>query len=242
MRFTFLGTGAADWETPIETGEFRRYTSTLINDDLLIDGTESVSDALPMLTNVEAMIFTHSHSDHFEASFLSKVAPAEAFAERSWATENHMQPVDAGRAFTAAGYELMPVPSNHSTQRTDEQTLNYIISDGEKRVLYATDGAWLTNAAYHAIKSGAPLDAIIFDGTIGDDYPDDWRVFEHNSLHMVRQMRASLIQMKCLRASAPVFVTHLARTLHPSQQELEAREASSAHPLIICCDGMRAEI
>ena len=242
MKITFLGTGAADWQTPTESGEYRRKTSTLFDGRLLIDGTASIEDSLPILRNVEAMLFTHSHDDHYDAEMLQKIAPRKVFCERSWAKEAGALPVDAGRPFSAAGYEILPVKSNHSTNRADEQTLGYILNANGKRVFYSTDGAWITNSAYHALKDGAPLDAAIFDGTIGDDFPDDWRVFEHNSLCMVRSMRESLTKMGVLRPNAKVVVTHLARTLHPSQAELEARESEREKPLIVARDGMTIEI
>lgn len=242
MRLTFLGTGAADWNEPLESGEYRRFTSTLIDGKLLIDGTETVADSLPLFGSVDAMLFTHSHRDHFSFDFLKQVAPKQAFCERSWAAEFGMNPLTPCVGFECAGYAITPVPSNHSTERKDEVTLNYVISDGHVRILYATDGAWLTNTAYHVIKAGAALDAVVFDGTVGEDLPDDWRVFEHNTLPMVRIMRDSMKKSKLLKSDAPVFVTHLARTLHPSQAELEAREALSASPLVICRDGMSVQI
>ena len=58
MRFLFLGTGAADWKEPSDDGEYRRNTSALVDGEMLIDGNETISEALPMLENVPAMLFT----------------------------------------------------------------------------------------------------------------------------------------------------------------------------------------
>lgn len=242
MRITFLGTGAADWKGPLASGEYRRFTSTLFDGRLLIDGTAKIADVMPAPGAVEAMLFTHSHADHFDPEFLQKAAPGRAYADESWASEFGMEGASANRTFCAAGYKITPVPANHSTAREYEQALHYILSDGQRRVLYATDGAWLTNGAYHAVKTGEPLDAAVFDGTVGDDFPDDWRVFEHNTLPMVRVMRSSLVKAGLLKREAPVFVTHLARTLHPDQKTLDARESAREEPLIIAYDGMTAEI
>mgnify|MGYP007014476730 FL=1 len=43
MRFLFLGTGAADWKRPQDTGEYRRNTSTLVDGEMLINGNETIS-------------------------------------------------------------------------------------------------------------------------------------------------------------------------------------------------------
>ena len=87
MRFLFLGTGAADWKRPQDTGEYRRNTSTLVDGEMLIDGNETISEALPMLENVPAMLFTHSHGDHYSKPFLQRVRPRRVFCEESWAEE-----------------------------------------------------------------------------------------------------------------------------------------------------------
>lgn len=241
MRFLFLGTGAADWKTPSADGEYRRNTSTLADGELLIDGNETISERLPALQGVPAMLFTHSHGDHYSGSFLRRVRPARVLCEESWAAEAGAEPLAPGRAFSAAGFGILPVTASHSTERKNERPLHYILEKNGRRILYATDGAWLTNHAYHAIKDGAPLDGCIFDGTVGDAFPDDWRVFEHNTLPMVRAMRRALEKAQLLKTGAPVVVTHLARTLHPSQAALEAREAASDAPLIIARDGMTFE-
>ena len=238
MIFKFLGTGAADYPKHTDMPGRRRYTSTLVDSSLLIDATDSVSDFIGEIRNVDAVIYTHSHHDHFDADFKEVFAPKSAYCEASWAKECNANPVTPYEAFEAAGFLITPVQSSHSTDRKDEKTLNYILEKDNERVLYATDGAWLTNGAYHAIKDGAPLDAAVFDGTVGDDFPDDWRVFEHNTLPMVRSMRRALVKAGLLKENAPVIVTHLARTLHPDHETLLKREAESGGGLIFARDGM----
>lgn len=95
MRFLFLGTGAADWKRPQDTGEYRRNASTLVDGEMLIDGNETISEALPMLENVPAMLFTHSHGDHYSKPFLQRVRPRRVFCEESWAEEAGARPVSA---------------------------------------------------------------------------------------------------------------------------------------------------
>ena len=238
MKFHFLGTGAADWPKHSDAPEKRRFTSTLVEDSLLIDGTESIIEELDRVKNVDAMIFTHSHKDHFEKSFKDQVAPKATYCEKSWAEDCGAAPLTPFVPFDVAGFHILPLPSNHSTPRKDEQPLIYILEKDGERVLYATDGAWLLNGAYHAIKDGAPLDAAVFDGTVGDALPNNWRVFEHNTLPMVRTMKRALVGAGLMKENAPVIVTHLARTLHPDQKTLEENEKSLGNELIIAYDGM----
>ena len=54
MKIEFLGTGAADWPLtkPEEYTEFRRLSSALIDDVLLIDPGPQVSEALRVLGKI----------------------------------------------------------------------------------------------------------------------------------------------------------------------------------------------
>ena len=250
MKIEFIGTGAADWWhrekdgkfTPVyENGMLRRFTSTLIDDTILIDGTITVNDSLDKLKGVPVMLYTHSHYDHYDAEFLKAAAPSKVFCHESWSERCGAEGLKFGETREIAGYSVTILPSNHSTDDAAEQTGIYLIEKGDEKLLYSTDGAWITNAAYHIIKKHAPLTCCVFDGTVGDAYPDDWRVFEHNTLPMVRTMRSALLKAGLLREGSKVFVTHLARTLHPSQTELENFEKSQPLPLIIAYDGMVSE-
>lgn len=238
MKFEFLGTGAADYPKHSDAPGRRRYTSTLVDGSLLIDGTDSIIDFIDKVRSVPAMIFTHSHKDHFDKAFLDEIAPKAVFTEKGWAEEAGAIPITPCAPFEAAGFRILPLPANHSTKNKNEQPLCYILEKDSERILYATDGAWLLNGTYHAIKDGAPLDAAIFDGTVGDDFANDWRIFEHNTLPMVRTMKRSLIGAGLLKENAPVIVTHLARTLHPDHETLVRREKEFGNELIFAFDGM----
>jgi len=242
MKLHFLGTGAADWNGPDERGEYRRLTSTLVDGCLLIDVNP---DVLPMLdpSAVQAVVFTHSHSDHFNIDALRALAPCAVFAHESWAGEVSgdgltVVPLKVGTdVLLPTGHVLTPLPANHSTEKPYEQPLHFLIERGA-RLLYATDGAWLLNQAHHIIGSRV-LDAAVFDATIGDGFDGDWRIFEHNCVDMVRLMVKTLSNQGRLTESAPVFLTHMARTLHGSQAEIEVKLES---PLVAAYDGFAAEI
>ena len=242
MKLRFLGTGAADWKGIDARGELRRFTSTLIDDSLLIDQTANINYALESIRSVPALIYTHSHRDHFDLANQALIAPKAVYCHESWAKDAGAQPLEIGKSYEIAGFTVIPLPANHSTERENETALAYIIKKGEDTLLYSTDGAWLTNKAYHIIRKNAPLTACVFDGTVGDAYPDDYRVFEHNTLPMVRIVRDSLKKQNLMKSDVRVIVTHLARTLHPTQQELVDRERKMEDPLIVAYDGLELEV
>ena len=243
MKLTFLGTGAADWNGPDERGEYRRLTSTLLDGALLIDVTRTVLDEIADPAAITDVFFTHSHGDHFDPEALKTLAPCRVYAHESWAEAIEgdgltVIPLRVGQPVEAAGFTVTPMPSNHSTQRANETTLHYLLEKDGKRLLYATDGAWLLNAEHHII-GDRTLDAVVFDATIGDGHEGDFRVFEHNSLDMIRIMLMTMLKTGRLKGGAPVFLTHLARTLNAPQDELERH---IKRPFVVCRDGLTAEI
>lgn len=254
MRITFLGTGAADWRR--DDPDFRAFTSTRINDDLLIDGTMAVGERIAgSEEKIKDVLYTHSHRDHFDIELLKKLAPVRAHIHSSWAHKVQAEgveviPFECSEKFTVGDYEVMALPSNHLAEDRSEITVHYVVTYKDKSVFYATDGAWITTREWHGLLN-YELDAAIFDATIGDPYPGDFRIFEHNSLDMVRLMlktlRAPMAAGKpatgyihsVLKPDAPVFITHLARTLHPKQAELAK---SLEGEFIVAYDGFETDI
>ena len=253
MHLTFLGTGAADWRR--EDAGFRAFTSTLVDSALLIDGTMSVLARIADPSAITDVIYTHSHGDHFDIELLKCLAPVRAHIHQSWAGRVQADgvevvPFDTLETFKAGAYTVTALPSNHLAEDWSEETVHFVVQDGTKNLLYATDGAWLTTREWRTLLK-FEFDGAVFDATIGDPYPGDYRVFEHNSLEMVRIITKTLRRpMFCdkpasgsihpvLKNDAPVFVTHLARTLHPAHDELVK---SLKGEFIVAFDGMETDI
>lgn len=243
MEFLFLGTGASDWHGTDERGEIRRWTSTLLDGELLIDLTKTVLDVIPDRSAVTDVFFTHSHDDHFDPEALCALAPCRVYAHESWAGCIRGEgltviPLRVNVPVRAAGFTVIPMPSNHFSDRENETTLHFLVEKEGKRLLYATDGGWLSTAESRII-GAKTLDAAVFDATVGDGHSDDWQIFHHNSLDMIRLMCASMRKTGRLKETSPVFLTHLSRVLHGTQSELEK---TVEPPMIPCRDGMRAVV
>lgn len=210
MKITFLGTGAADWNRQDHSTwpGFRRNASVLIDDILLIDPGPDVPDALVAFgkdpKNVQYIINTHKHSDHYSPETL-------AFLSHAVFTE-----LEAGEECQVGPYKILALPANHSTCA---KTVHFIISDGKKRIFYGLDGAWLLYDEYRAIRN-AGIDLAVIDATIG--FVDgDFRIFEHNNLNMVLEMKKTLdpwVHRWC--------ISHMARTLHTDHDTLSATMAT----------------
>ncbi|MFA6948699.1 MAG: hypothetical protein WCQ72_06940 [Eubacteriales bacterium] len=207
MKLRFLGTGAADFDItkPSADINFRRFSSLLINDDLLVDPGPCIFEfadtfAMPWLyDNVKTVLNTHPHSDHFSAESaarlgLEKLVQPDIFSER-----------DIG------GYRITTLPANHETSVAAKHFIIEDKNDG-KTIFYGCDGAWLPYLTYREIMKHH-FDLMIFDGTIGE-IDGDYRIFEHNNIRMVAEMKKTL-SSNCGR----FMISHLARTLHGTHAE-----------------------
>ena len=230
MKLMFLGTGAADWNVPDASGAIRRFSSALLDNRLLVDIPATALELLPE----ELALMRKS-----QGAQPITVHAQEGWADRISGEHIHVEPLRVLEGFNAAGYEILPLPANHIPTFPGEQPVHYRINDGTKTLVYATDGAWLPYPAVHALREREPFDALVIDTTIGDGQEGDYRVFEHNSLPMVRIMVDTFLSTGNMKAEGTVYLTHMARTLHPPRNVLEA---SLEAPYVAAYDGMIVEI
>ena len=226
MRITFLGTGAADWplKKREDMTEFRRLSSALIDDVLLIDPGPQVLEALAEYgkdaSDIRYIINTHKHSDHYCAETVSALEALGAkFVE-----------LCHGEEIVLGNYTVRAYAGNHATC---EKTVHFIITDGERTLFYGLDSAWLLYAEVQAIKKYKPHFAV-FDATVGD-IDGDYRIFEHNNLNMILEMQ------KTLKPYIGTFcISHMARTLHTDHQTLAGK--MRVHQIVTAYDGLNVEI
>ncbi len=225
MKLTFLGTGAADWDFSKrdETPGFRRFSSALVNGELLIDPGPHVFDAFEKFDiapgSIKYIINTHPHSDHFNLDTLHSLEALGAkFIE-----------LESGEEKSVGDYKISTDAGNHATV---DRVVHFIIDDGEKKLFYGLDGAWLLYEEYRAIKEHRP-DLAVLDATIG--FVDgDFRIFEHNDLNMVLEMKKTLspyVKSFC--------ISHMAMTLHTNHETLAKK--MSEYGVITAYDGLTLE-
>lgn len=255
----FLGTGAADWNGIDSRGEHRRLSSILLDRRTLVDFTPSCMDMIPAGVVPDTIIYTHSHGDHYNPEAALKVGVKRVYLGQTWydiaVTEfkaaakkldlpmPQITPLYVGQAVEINGLTVTPLPASHATGYKFEQTLMYLIEKDNVRLLYATDTGGIPAVAARIAgidahdKDGKPITAIIFEATMGMDYDDDFRSFTHTSVEGVKRIVRVLEKTKRYTppTGQPVYLTHMACTLHGTQAELDA---TLPKPLRAAYDGL----
>lgn len=257
----FLGTGAADWNGPDERGEHRRLSSALLDGRILLDFTQSDADMLPKgFRKADAVFYTHSHSDHYDPKAeLEHIHAKVVYVGETWLERARndfraaaavlgkpspeVRGLSVGQSAVCGDITVTALPGNHATGDDNELTLIYLVEKGPVRVLYATDtGGIPARAARIAgidahIPDGKPITGLVMEATMGIDFDEDFRIYTHSSVGTVLRTANVLNSTGRLKApqGQPVYLTHMARTLHGTQAELDANLPS---PLRAAYDGL----
>ncbi len=259
IHIRFLGTGAADWNGKDARGEHRRLSSILIDGHILMDFTPSAMDMIPEGTHPDTIFYTHSHGDHYQPEAALQAGVKQVYLSQTWydrAVTDFQQaskklnlpmpeitPLLIGQQVNIDGIIFTPVPANHATSYLFEQTLLYLMEKGNARVLYATDTAGLPAVTTRMIgidahqPNGNPLTGLIMEATMGMNQETDFRHFTHTDVsEVVRTVKVLNDTKRYLPPTGqPVYLTHLARTLHGTQAELDAQLPA---PLKAAYDGL----
>lgn len=222
MKILFLGTGAADFpQDKVGVVGFRRTASALIDGQILIDPGPWVRDAILEygvdVKKIKYVLNTHRHSDHFNREALD-------FLVENGATFVETKDRDT---LCLGDYEIEAYKGNHTTP-----VCHFIIKNRGACLFYGLDGAWLQYEEIRAIWKSKP-DLAVFDATVGF-VEKDWRVFEHNNLNMVIEMKKSID-----KDIKKYVISHMAYTLHTDHDTL-AREMEK-HGIVTAYDGLEIE-
>jgi ribonuclease BN (tRNA processing enzyme) len=258
LKMRFLGTGAADWNGRDERGELRRLSSVLLDSKVLIDFTPTDEDMIPAGVKPEVIFYTHSHGDHYNPKAALKLGIKSVFLGATWverakadfekaAKETggkvpEITPLSLGDKVTVHGMTLTALPANHATGDLKEQTLIYLIEKQEVRVLYATDTGGIPAIAARLVgidphANGKAITGLVMEATMGMDGDEDFRIFTHSSVGTVLRTTHMLLDKGRYtpKEGQPVYLTHMARTLHGTQAELDK---TLPKPLKAAYDGL----
>lgn len=246
----FLGTGAADWKIEHKGAGFRRNSAALLNRNLLIDCGKHIFDFASdfydgtLYDRVTDILVTHGHGDHFCKESVLKIAEkqkirlgCDAHIQKEVGENDNIEfVVFSPYAPKAVGnYEVIPLLANHDVVlQGDRKAYHYIIKtpDG-KTVFYGLDGAWFLRPSWQEMLKHR-YDVMVFDCTVGDR--EDWRIFEHNTIPMLRIMLGEIKRKNLLQEGGRLVASHLARTLHDSCEKTE--QILSDMGMTMAYDGM----
>lgn len=247
----FLGTGAADWELSNKGSFFRRNSAVLINSELMVDCGPHIFDFAQeigdkeLYSAVEDIIITHPHSDHFSKSSVLKLAEKkklrlgcdsrvrEILGEHPNIEYIIFKPFEPQKV---REYTIVPIIANHDIVADGTAfSFHYILKTADnKTIFYGLDGAWFLRPSWEEMKKHK-YDLMVFDCTVGDR--DDWRLFEHNTIPMLRKMVAEIKTKELVAKDGMLVASHLARTLHVSHEKTE--KILSEAGIITAYDGMK---
>lgn len=235
-EFLFLGTGAADWDISDKKNFVRRHSAALVNYNLMIDCGRHIFDFEEsfgkenLYDNIKDVIITHPHGDHVSKDSILKLSKKRKFnlwCDRKIAELVGKHPnieihiLNAFKEEKIGEYKVIPLMANHSVVTNENSTaFHYIIEtyDG-KKIFYGLDGAWFLRTSWEEMKKHK-FDIMVFDCTVGEG--EDWRLFEHNTIPMLRLMTNEIKRQNMLSENGKLIASHMAKSLHGTHEETES--------------------
>jgi phosphoribosyl 1,2-cyclic phosphate phosphodiesterase len=219
----------------------RSRTSYLINGKLLVDIGPDIylhDTRYGFFThNLEVVIITHTHEDHYNFSeFLNRceymsvvsrqlalVGSEKVFScleEQTGKTLAAMrlagQIIVPGQTVEAAGMAITALRANHQVGN-NEVCLNYIVQDAKGSVLIANDTGWWDGETWEMVRA-FKFDIVFADSTIGLNLKN-YRT-GHMSADVVVEFCKKLKDQGCLKQDSQVFANHFSHNGGGSHEEL----------------------
>ena len=276
MKIRILGSGGGEGfpapfcscehcETARKMGEksLRSLSQSIINDDLLIDfPADTNAHCLRFGVNLgqlQNVLITHSHRDHYVPQLLSDrsgfaahnlkyqdvyfYGPAnlEQICDAVKIPEpirEHIQFValEPQKTVSIGEYEITPLKALHSPELG---SLNYIIEQGGKRVLYLVDSGYPTEETLAYLQSlGKIFDLVVMDGTFG--FAPAKTYIYHMGYEENKLLKTELEQLGIADAHTRYVVTHI--THNKSEYHEKVEEIFAGTGIEVAYDGFEVEI
>lgn len=204
------------------------------------------------------MLITHSHKDHFVPllAILRQPPYAHNFKYdelRFYGPENLEQIYD--RTVTAYSNERGPehvafsVMEDRQLERLGAYTvtalraqhapalksLNYIIEDGKKALLYLLDSGYPTEDTLNCLETcGKRFDCVVMDSTMGFDAYEYHMNFAEN-----KKLKQELIKRGAVHENTKFVISHITHNHCPSHEEIEKEFDGSG--ITVAYDGIELE-
>lgn len=276
MKIRILGSGGGEGfpapfcscehcETAREFGgkSLRSLSQSIINDDLLIDfPADTNAHCLRFglnLGQLQNVLITHSHSDHYVPNLLATrgglnahnlkyqdvyfYGPADLQqicdgVKIPEPIREHIQFVSLKEQKTVSigGYEVTPIKALHSPELG---SLNYIIEQDGKSVLYLVDSGYPTAETLTYLQGlGKIFDLVVMDGTFGVA-PAKTYIY-HMGYEENKLLKKELEQLGIADAHTRFVVTHI--THNKSEYHEKVEEIFAGTGIDVAYDGIEIEI
>lgn len=274
MELQYLGTAAAEgWPAlfcsceicrkarQTKGKDLRTRTQAMVDGKLLIDfPPDTYTHALQYdlkLGDVQNLLITHSHMDHFfpvelihrhehfghnakgKLHVFGNAAVEKAFYDAVLIDRFKVHPLDDAveficlkpfDAFDADGYHITAVPADHDLRET---CLIYIIEKDGKTLLYGHDtGLQLSREAWDCIFSHR-YDLVSMDATMGKKHSEKYHMGLPDDLEFIR----ILTEHGCVDDNTVKVINHFSHNGEMTHSQLE--EFAGQHGMIAAYDGMK---
>ena len=222
----------------------RTLSQTIINDDLLIDfPADTAAHCLyhgVNLGQLQNVLITHSHIDHFEPSLLAmrgggfchnmkyediffygpenlkQVCDTRDIAA-DFRKHIHFVPLAEHAPITIGNYRVTALNALHAPGLG---SLNYVIEQGEKSILYLLDSGYPTAETLVYLKNlNKVFDAVIMDGTMGTAAPCTY--IYHMSYQENKMLKTELEQLDIADEHTRFIVTHITHNHSEYHEKVE---------------------
>ncbi len=244
----------------------RSLSQTIINDDLLIDfPADTDSHCTKYGVNLGALqniLITHSHHDHYMPisavcrggngahklkyeklrfygpNDLKKVFDTVISAYGTNPNINNIEfyTFENQKPQTIGEYTITPLTALHAPKLG---SLNYIIEDGQKSILYLIDSGYPTDETLEYLESrNSAFDCVVMDGTMGVAPIKSYIYhmgFEENKI-----LKDELINRKLANKNTRFVVTHITHNKAETHEKIE--EIFSGTGIQVAYDGFEIEI
>lgn len=213
----------------------RTRSQTLVNHDLLIDLPPDTYYHKLMsgldFSAVKYLFVTHWHMDHFYPQELTvrgsvyshRMASRDLdiycaagtkalFDQVSWEANRetmntlHFHILTPFEPVTAGDYTVTPLPANHMHELKEGQPFNYLIEQGDKRVLYAHDTGIFYPEVWDFLGKCGHIGLVSLDGTCGTSKVGPKG--GHMGLPDDREVRARLIETGICNSTTRFVLNH----------------------------------
>ncbi len=222
MNIRFLGTGFGQLISKKKnTKDFRRPSSLLIDERILIDPTEKTFEFLDdfsltgLLRRVQAILVTAADPAHISPTTLLKLAEygkqITVYGEEtvaSFVPKNPMllfHPIRKNEIFDAMGSRAIALPTLYKTE-TEAPAIGYAICT-DRSLLYLPYGGFLHPDAWELLKKLRFDHAIL--GCSEGDRPSSSNTVQCANFELARMLRSIFLDAKMLSTSSRFFLTSI---------------------------------